>query len=111
MLVASRPPHLGQSLRHHALLLSGRGKPGTRRLHDCDDLWLRRLEAATILIAATRGHAFEIAIPIVRLCSNVLEGYPVSTSKKKRACVVTYRHSGDRLFENSIPFGSNVNNL
>jgi hypothetical protein len=55
--------------------------------------------------------AFEIAIAAAPLCSKALKGYPVSTSKKKRACVVTYRHSGDRLFENSIPFGSNVNNL
>jgi hypothetical protein len=31
------------------------------------------------------------------------EGYPPSTSKKKRVCVVTYRHSDSGLFENSLP--------
>jgi hypothetical protein len=29
-------------------------------------------------------------------------GYPLPTSKKKRACVVTYRHSGEQLFKNSV---------
>ena len=43
--------------------------------------------------------------------SRALRGYPVPTSKKKRACVVTYRHSGDRLFENSFPPQTNVNDL
>ena len=40
-----------------------------------------------------------------------LRGYPASTSKKKRVCVVTYRHSGGELFENSLRPRSNVNNL
>jgi hypothetical protein len=39
------------------------------------------------------------------------QGYPLPMSKKKRACVVTYRHSGEELFEkSSLPY-SNVNNL
>jgi hypothetical protein len=39
------------------------------------------------------------------------QGYPVPMSKKKRVCVVTYQHSGDKLFENSCPPRSNVNKL
>jgi hypothetical protein len=38
-------------------------------------------------------------------------GYPISTSKKKRVCVVTYRHSGYELLKNSLSPRSNVNNL
>jgi hypothetical protein len=57
------------------------------------------------------GLPFEIAIAIARACSSALQGYPVPTIKKKRVCVVTYRHSGGQLFENSIPPRSNVNNL
>jgi hypothetical protein len=56
-------------------------------------------------------HAFEIATATAPLGSKAPKGYPVPTSKKKRVCVVTYRHSGDLLFENTIPLGSNVNNL
>jgi hypothetical protein len=55
--------------------------------------------------------AFEIATATTPFCSEALKGYPISTSKKKRACVVTYRHSGDRLFKNSFPHDPNVNNL
>jgi len=40
-----------------------------------------------------------------------LEGYPVWSSKKNRACLVTYRQSGSELFEMSFRRGSNVNNL
>src|SRR6202035_1623506 len=36
------------------------------------------------------------------------QGYPSPTSKKKRACVVTYRHSGEGLFENCFPPHFNV---
>jgi hypothetical protein len=57
------------------------------------------------------GYAFEIATAAVRACSIVLQGYPIPTIKKKRVCVVTYRHSGVPLFENSFPPRSNVNNL
>jgi hypothetical protein len=32
-------------------------------------------------------------------------------SKKKRVRVVTYRHSGGQLFENSFPPGPNINKL
>jgi hypothetical protein len=43
--------------------------------------------------------------------SRASQGYPLPMSKKKRACVVTYRHSGEELFEkSSLPY-SNVNNL
>jgi hypothetical protein len=31
--------------------------------------------------------------------------------QKKRVCVVTYRHSGEELFENSLRRASKVNNL
>ena len=66
---------------------------------------------AMTLIAATRGRLLKLQSRLCGAFSNVLQGYPVSTSKKKRVCVVTYRHSGDWLFENSIPLSSNVNNL
>jgi hypothetical protein len=65
-------------------------------------------------IAATMfdaGHAFEIATAAARACRTALQGYPVPTIKKKRACVVTYQHSGGQLFEKSFPPRSNVNNL
>ena len=39
------------------------------------------------------------------------QGYPRPTIKKKRACVVTYRHSGDGLLENSFPPHSIVKKL
>ena len=39
------------------------------------------------------------------------QGYPIPTIKKKRACIVTYRHSGERLLENSFPPYSIVNKL
>jgi hypothetical protein len=39
------------------------------------------------------------------------EGYPQSTSKKKRVCIVTYRHSDAGLFENSLRPLPNVNDL
>jgi hypothetical protein len=57
------------------------------------------------------GHAFEIATATARRRSTAPQGYPLPTSKKKRACVVTYRHSGEQLFENSFLPRSNINNL
>jgi hypothetical protein len=39
------------------------------------------------------------------------EGYPWPMSKKKRACVVTYRHSDDGLFENSLRPSPNITDL
>jgi hypothetical protein len=57
------------------------------------------------------GRGFEIATAAARACSTAMQGYPVPTIKKKRVCVVTYRHSGGQLFENSFPPRSNVNNL
>jgi hypothetical protein len=40
-----------------------------------------------------------------------VEGYPSSMSKKKRVCVVTYRHSDGVLFENSPWPAPNMTNL
>ena len=40
-----------------------------------------------------------------------LQGYPLPTIKKNGACVVTYRHSGDRLLENGFPPRPFVNKL
>jgi hypothetical protein len=60
---------------------------------------------------ATIGYAFEIAIAAARHRPRVLQGYPVPTIKKKRACLVTYRHSGEGLFENYLPPRSNVTKL
>jgi hypothetical protein len=51
----------------------------------------------------------KIARQIYRIASS--EGYPSSMSKKKRVCVVTYRHSDSGLFENSLPPRPNLNNL
>jgi hypothetical protein len=55
--------------------------------------------------------SFEIATALARARAIALKGYPVQTSKKKRACVVTYRHSGEQLFEISLSASSNVTNL
>ena len=44
-------------------------------------------------------------------CAATFQGYPRATSKKKRVCVVTYRHSDNGLFENSLPPPSNMTNL
>jgi hypothetical protein len=63
------------------------------------------------LMPAIDRAAFEIATAIARAHPKALQGYPLATSKKKRVCVVTYRHSGDKLFENSYPPRSNVNKL
>jgi hypothetical protein len=53
------------------------------------------------------GLDFEIATASAASRSSVLRGYPVPTIKKKRACVVTYRHSGEELFENcSSPYST-----
>jgi hypothetical protein len=41
------------------------------------------------------ARSFEIAIATAPHSSTLMQGYPVPTSKKKRACVATYRHSGD----------------
>jgi hypothetical protein len=57
------------------------------------------------------ARVFEIAIAIARRCTEVPQGYPVPTSKKKRVYVVTYRHSGEHLSENSVLPRSNVNDL
>jgi hypothetical protein len=51
----------------------------------------------------------KISRAICRIAS--CEGYPSLTSKKKRVCVVTYRHSDSGLFENSLPPRPNLNNL
>jgi len=37
--------------------------------------------------------------------------YPVLLNRKKRARLVTYRHSASKHFENALTPGSNVNNL
>jgi len=65
------------------------------------------LKCCRLLIALI----FEIATATARLRSKLLQGYPIPTSKKKRVCVVTYRHSGGQLFENSLPPHANVNDL
>jgi hypothetical protein len=57
------------------------------------------------------AQVFEIAITIARRCTRLPQGYPVPTSKKKRVYVVTYRHSGEHLSENSVLPRSNVNDL
>jgi hypothetical protein len=62
-------------------------------------------------MALLRGLTFEIAIAAATRRATRLKGYPIPMSKKKRACVVTYRHSEDRWFENSIPPRSKVNDL
>jgi hypothetical protein len=49
------------------------------------------------------GHTLQKAIAAARAFRKTLQGYPIPTIKKKRACVVTYRHSGERLLENSAP--------
>jgi len=51
------------------------------------------------VIKITRRHrsCFQNITAIARRHSTVLQGYPCATSKKNRACVVTYRHSGDSV--------------
>jgi hypothetical protein len=63
------------------------------------------------MMALLLGLTFEIAIATALRFSTSPQGYPVATSKKKRARVVTYRHSEDQWFENSIPPHPNVNKL
>ncbi len=48
------------------------------------------------------GHALQIATATARARRKTFQGYPLPTIKKKRACLVTYRHSGDSLLENVI---------
>jgi hypothetical protein len=67
----------------------------------------RAYEARQLLIALV----FEKATATAQPRSKPYRGYPVPTSKKKRVCVVTYRHSGHLLFENSVLPRSNVNDL
>jgi hypothetical protein len=62
-------------------------------------------------VAGLIVQASEIATPVARAHREAREGYPVPTSKKKRACIVTYRHSGEVLFENSLSPYFNFNNL
>jgi hypothetical protein len=69
------------------------------------------MPAIDVIRLAMIGHAFEIAIAAARQRRRVLRGYPVPTIKKKRACLVTYRHSGEGLFENYLLPRSNVTNL
>jgi hypothetical protein len=57
------------------------------------------------------AHASEIATAVARAHRQARQGYPVPTSKKKRARIVTYRHSGEVLFENSLSPYFNFNNL
>src|SRR6202011_5366370 len=67
-----------------------------RRAYDAGGV---RAAMMAVLLVLT----FEIAIAAAIRRSTLLQGYPVPMSKKKRACVVTYRHSEDRWFENAIP--------
>jgi hypothetical protein len=60
----------------------------------------KALDGRDDLLSVMIGHAFEIATATARRRRTALQGYPLPTSKKKRACVVTYQHSGDWLFEN-----------
>jgi hypothetical protein len=80
---------------------------------------LRRMKQAGLMKAPAgrsdpegrmTGHAFERAIAAKRRASKAFQGYPVPTNKKNRACIATYRHSGERLLENSFPPHLNVNN-
>jgi hypothetical protein len=63
------------------------------------------------LIQIRFRHAFEKAIAIERAHCTAPWGYPVPTIKKNGACVVTYRHSGELLFENSFSPRSIVNEI
>jgi hypothetical protein len=72
---------------------------------------LLTMMAATVGQQSLIRRAFEIATATASQHSTGLKGYPVATSKKKRACVVTYRHSGEQLFEKSLPPHANVNIL
>src|ERR1700694_4844934 len=57
------------------------------------------------------GQGFAIASATALQRSSPLQGYPAPMNKKKRACVATYRHSGDQLFENWLRPRPNVNDL
>src|ERR1700730_4009166 len=57
------------------------------------------------------GQGFAIASATALQRSSPLQGYPAPTNKKKRACVATYQHSGDQLFENWPRPRPNVNDL
>jgi hypothetical protein len=57
------------------------------------------------------GHVFQIATAMAPARGKPAQGYPIPTIKKKRARVVTYRHSGERLLENGFPPRPFVNKL
>jgi len=67
--------------------------------------------AIAILIPINAFSVLKIATAIARQYATALQGYPVPMNKKKRARLVTYRHSSERLLENPIPPSSNVNEL
>jgi hypothetical protein len=72
-----------------------------------------KTQVASMQLDATPmlGHTLQKAIVAARAFRKTLQGYPIPTIKKKRACVVTYRHSGARLLENSSPPHRIVNEL
>jgi hypothetical protein len=82
-ILVGSPAGLRQSLRHPALLLSGRGKPDTRRLQDCDSFCLRQPEACDDTDRCYARQAFEIAIPIARLFFERSAGLPCFDEQKK----------------------------
>jgi hypothetical protein len=54
---------------------------------------------------------FQKATAPHRFSESRVEGYPESAHRKKRARLVTYRHSEERYFENGLATPSNVNDL
>ncbi len=71
----------------------------------------RSKPATAMRIAKALGLALQTATTIGRARRETFQVYPLPTIKKKRACVITYRHSGDRLLKNSFPPHSIVNKL
>ena len=57
------------------------------------------------------GHTLQIATAKASARRKASQGYPLPTIKKNGACVVTYRHSGERMLENPFPPHSIVNEL
>jgi hypothetical protein len=87
-------PHLKQWLRKY--------------LHGCDD---RRSLIERAFKGSGRRDASHFSASRRKRFSPTLEGYPVPMRVKKCACLVTYRHSSNQLFENASAPWPNVTNL
>jgi hypothetical protein len=62
-------------------------------------------------LALSTTQSFEKAIASRSRAAAAAGSYPVFLNRKKRAALITYRHSGNQHFENAFVPQSNVNDL